>query len=95
MPYATPLPGHIPTSVAPVQNRFGRRAFFSRKAARGAPRGLADNRALREFQFVMTSQQTAVNQQPDYWQTNLVSSVFYNEQGDELAALSADVGSIQ
>ncbi|MFT4614311.1 MAG: hypothetical protein ACI9NT_001456 [Bacteroidia bacterium] len=60
-----------------------------------APRGFARTGGFRNFHFVMTSEQSAINAQTDYWQAHLVSSVFYDEQGEELGALSANVGSIR
>ena len=60
-----------------------------------APRGLAQPNHFRRFDFVMISEQAAINAQADYWQTSLVSSVFYDELGNELGSLAANVGSIQ
>lgn len=50
---------------------------------------------LAAFNFVMTTEQDAINDNLEYWNQNYVSAEFYDTEGQAIDALTAHVGSTQ
>jgi hypothetical protein len=92
-------------AVAPAKLPANQQVYFEfRRKERQAPVGTevlvaltstdgVDQANLAAFDFVMTSDQEVISNNPGYWQSKLIRSTFYSTDGQEIAGLVGSVGS--
>jgi hypothetical protein len=92
-------------AVAPAKLPANQQVYFEfRRNERQAPVGTevlvaltstdgVDQANLSAFDFVMTSDQEAISNTPNYWQSKLMRATFYSTEGEEIAGLTGSVGS--
>ncbi|MBK6510101.1 MAG: hypothetical protein IPG64_12480 [Haliea sp.] len=91
-------------AVAPAKLPASQQVYFEfKRTERQAPVGTdvlvaltstegVDQASLSAFDFVMTSDQEAIANNPNYWQNKLIGATFYSTDGQEIAGLTGSVG---